>query len=130
MRMSDWSSDVFSSDLLGLDIGAAQRFELMANLFDQRGRGSYVGGPGSIAAGRPATSVKGEGPGDPTRNEARNFTLTYAHRDLLGGSLTLQGFYYDFYALYGGDTFPVRSEERRVGKECVSTCRSRWSPYH
>src|SRR3546814_12604061 len=29
--------------------------------------------------------------------------------------------------------FPVdaeRSEERRVGKECVSTCRSRWSPYH
>src|SRR3546814_20865323 len=28
--------------------------------------------------------------------------------------------------------YPVeeRSEERRVGKECVSTCRSRWSPYH
>src|SRR3546814_12572356 len=24
----------------------------------------------------------------------------------------------------------LRSEERRVGKECVSTCRSRWSPYH
>ena len=24
----------------------------------------------------------------------------------------------------------VRSEERRVGKECVTTCRSRWSPYH
>src|SRR3546814_106566 len=29
----------------------------------------------------------------------------------------------------GGFRF-VRSEERRVGKECVSTCRSRWSPYH
>src|SRR3546814_5057286 len=44
-----------------------------------------------------------------------------------------------------GTTFPIvrpghignetylrhgRSEERRVGKECVSTCRSRWSPYH
>src|SRR3546814_12656109 len=28
----------------------------------------------------------------------------------------------------GGE--PMRSEERRVGKECVSTCRSRWSPYH
>src|SRR3546814_12750492 len=29
------------------------------------------------------------------------------------------------------DRFAVdRSEERRVGKECVSTCRSRWSPYH
>src|SRR3546814_12657285 len=30
---------------------------------------------------------------------------------------------------FEGDTH-VRSEERRVGKECVSTCRSRWSPYH
>src|SRR3546814_13993834 len=29
----------------------------------------------------------------------------------------------------GGPLTP-RSEERRVGKECVSTCRSRWSPYH
>src|SRR3546814_15680689 len=30
-----------------------------------------------------------------------------------------------------GDGRPAdRSEERRVGKECVSTCRSRWSPYH
>src|SRR3546814_17457342 len=34
-------------------------------------------------------------------------------------------FYIDRYALTTG-----RSEERRVGKECVSTCRSRWSPYH
>src|SRR3546814_11391088 len=29
-----------------------------------------------------------------------------------------------------GKLFGERSEERRVGKECVSTCRSRWSPYH
>src|SRR3546814_17990891 len=49
------------------------------------------------------------------------------------------------YRTYGGgdalDVFPecrelglseqmTRSEERRVGKECVRTCRSRWSPYH
>src|SRR3546814_15292899 len=27
-------------------------------------------------------------------------------------------------------TFSDRSEERRVGKECVRTCRSRWAPYH
>src|SRR3546814_16444014 len=34
---------------------------------------------------------------------------------------------------YGGRAVELdlaRSEERRVGKECVSTCRSRWSPYH
>src|SRR3546814_6395502 len=29
-----------------------------------------------------------------------------------------------------GGVVHARSEERRVGKECVSTCRSRWSPYH
>src|SRR3546814_16084819 len=34
---------------------------------------------------------------------------------------------YDEAIVAPGDT--VRSEERRVGKECVSTCRSRWSPY-
>src|SRR3546814_14842121 len=31
---------------------------------------------------------------------------------------------------YRGFPKSIRSEERRVGKECVSTCRSRWSPYH
>src|SRR3546814_14596460 len=31
---------------------------------------------------------------------------------------------------YIGPSGFKRSEERRVGKECVSTCRSRWSPYH
>src|SRR3546814_13236876 len=30
----------------------------------------------------------------------------------------------------GSDPKAGRSEERRVGKECVSPCRSRWSPYH
>src|SRR3546814_5818220 len=32
--------------------------------------------------------------------------------------------------VYAQADVEVRSEERRVGKECVSTCRSRWSPYH
>src|SRR3546814_19230153 len=30
----------------------------------------------------------------------------------------------------GGKEALLRSEKRRIGKECVSTCRSRWSPYH
>ena len=44
---------------------------------------------------------------------------------------------YDFTTEHGGipaplnyDGFPKRSEERRVGKECLRLCRSRWSPYH
>src|SRR3546814_7156430 len=32
--------------------------------------------------------------------------------------------------LYSSPSCSARSEERRVGKECVSTCRSRWSPNH
>src|SRR3546814_20276860 len=32
--------------------------------------------------------------------------------------------------IHPASTTHSRSEERRVGKECVSTCRSRWSPYH
>ena len=31
---------------------------------------------------------------------------------------------------YHGWAYSLRSEERRVGKECSRTCRSRWSPYH
>ena len=31
---------------------------------------------------------------------------------------------------YAASTEPLRSEERRVGKECLRLCRSRWSPYH
>src|SRR3546814_18235629 len=36
----------------------------------------------------------------------------------------------DLLSLENRAEFETRSEERRVGKECVSTCRSRWSPYH
>src|SRR3546814_11757572 len=45
-------------------------------------------------------------------------------KSLRGGTLVLA-------PLYGADgqIYAMRSEERRVGKECVSTCRSRWSPY-
>ena len=36
--------------------------------------------------------------------------------------------------IFNGEIYPcgrfTRSEERRVGKECASMCRSRWSPYH
>src|SRR3546814_5654813 len=53
-----------------------------------------------------------------TAGSARSARQLQEH---LGGALRLHG-----------DEREVRcrSEERRVGKECVSTCRSRWSPYH
>lgn len=92
---------------VGYALDSDQRIELMANLFKLEGDGDYEAVPGNALAGIPATSIKGDPSGDPTRNDAKNFAATYRHGDLLGGTLSLQGFYYDFYALYGGDTFPV-----------------------
>src|SRR3546814_19442891 len=44
------------------------------------------------------------------------------------GDLIQQGVTHNDFSVTGA--ILARSEERRVGKECVSTCRSRWSPYH
>src|SRR3546814_18292139 len=49
-----------------------------------------------------------------------------------GRTITLKVKFADFRQMTRAHSFSVavRSEERRVGKECVSTCRSRWAPYH
>src|SRR3546814_1928243 len=81
MRISDWSSDVCSSDL---DRQARRGTKQQPSDHRQRHcRGSGTGQHGLMVALRPQRDVEQD-----------------------------------------------RSEERRVGKECVSTCRSRWSPYH
>src|SRR3546814_3108647 len=79
MRISDWSSDVCSSDL-----------DLHVNILQGK------------------------------RNICK-----FEGRAMLGDSLATEC---QFTAMIADP--PARSEERRVGKECVSTCRSRWSPYH
>ena len=52
--------------------------------------------------------------------------------DFFGGGFGINDIFDSFFG--GGasarETVEVRSEERRVGKECASMCRSRWSPYH
>src|SRR3546814_3755684 len=82
LRISDWSSDVCSSELQESLIAYEAGFK------------------GTLA--------------DRTRQvNGAIFHYDYRQKQFLGKVLD-----------------PVRSEERRVGKECVSTCRSRWSPYH
>src|SRR3546814_20233351 len=78
MRISDWSSDVCSSDLL------------LQRRVDQKGGG------------------------DQPLRARRLQPLGLAVED----------------ARIGVEARQISSEERRVGQECVSTCRSRWSPYH
>src|SRR3546814_12577876 len=61
--------------------------------------------------------------------ELRLHRLTALGRDEIAGELReLATSIGDLLEILGDRA--KRSEERRVGKECVSTCRSRWSPYH
>src|SRR3546814_6197335 len=112
MRISDWSSDVCSSDL----VGAVAR---------RRPGTQGEGAPEVVEIAkhrrrldRPALDG-GEAGG---RHQFRE-TLARAERKApVLGQVPRRG-------VEGGRGGPERrSEERRVGKECVSTCRSRWSP--
>src|SRR3546814_14967078 len=102
MRISDWSSDVCSSDL----VPAVQR----CRRGDDRDRIDVLKPGQSRHARRPAVSRPAECP------VLFQSGLGYFSAD---GLIAVQR-----------SVAPSRSEERRVGKECVSTCRSRWSPYH
>ena len=91
----------------GFEPAPGQRIEGTVNFFEVTGEGDYATVLGDRDAGVPATSAPGTPAGDPTFTEAFNAALSYSHDSLLGGDLTLQGYYFDIYALYGGDTFPV-----------------------
>src|SRR3546814_4311515 len=109
MRISDWSSDVCSSDL-------------------------YIAQPPlyKLKSGKQETYVKDD-------HELNEWLIGSAldNASLLTGAVavpneTLVPLSHE-YAAVGEIIDRIgrrRSEERRVGKECVSTCRSRWSPYH
>src|SRR3546814_11070947 len=102
MRISDWSSDVCSSDLITLEMAPLEirhrsvrpisAKHAQASRFLQQSPLVYVFGHGQFI-------------------QAAHAIVADAHLDDRG---TMLGFW-------------RRSEERRVGKECVSTCRSRWS---
>src|SRR3546814_15240836 len=105
MRISDWSSDVCSSDL---EMAARSGSIMFAD--NQRNAGSGTGNDDDRGASTGAGA--GDGQQQPTRPPEENEP----------GRQNLQGRTEDF--------IQTRSEERRGGKECVSTCRSRWSRYH
>src|SRR3546814_16776424 len=95
MRISDWSSDVCSSDLPAADAAVEKGAARLAM--------AHV-----VEAHEAAAARHGHG----------------LQRQRLGaGHVGLE-------AAAEQDAGLARSEERRVGKEGVSTCRSRWSPYH
>src|SRR3546814_8327597 len=98
MRISDWSSDVCSSDLVAFH-------EAAVSAACQDVRGWTLIHTNTLRPDLLAMTNIWESPGEET-------TFVAAAK----GAPEAIG--------------RLRSEERRVGKECVSTCRSRWSPYH
>src|SRR3546814_20753343 len=100
MRFSDWSSDVCSSDLVRIfaDVSPLQMREFMLDSTV----GFYRRGEVVFEKGEPGSSL---------------FAIAEGHAEV---------------EVAPGVTVPIeegsRSEERRVGKECVSTCRARWTP--
>src|SRR3546814_19382527 len=104
MRISDWSSDVCSSDLIGDHARADTRLRMLDQLIDarefliERAGGDQAAHPGHLDGKARRTAIgAGNGEDGPRRP---------------------------------GRLGVIRSEERRVGKAGVCTCRSRWSPYH
>src|SRR3546814_12326952 len=99
MRISDWSSDVCSSDLNG-DVGGMLRqigLQLPVSVIGMVGIVTFVQALVRL------TDALSSGVLDRFGHSVAEFSTVISS---------------------------LRSEARRVGKECVSTCRSRWSPYH
>src|SRR3546814_11404890 len=101
MRISDWSSDVCSSDLVGELSDAASALDWVQQIHPEAST-TWVAGY-SFGAWIGIQLLM-------RRPEIKGFISVSPPANM-----------YDF-------TF-LRSEERRVGKECVSPCESRWAPY-
>src|SRR3546814_19633265 len=136
MRISDWSSDVCSSDLrwgggvFPFRGGAEPKTQIYVRLRDEVpvGEAQLIALADSIPS--PGLSVL------TTRAQASSLTWTL---ELLGSEYdaSADGWWLMDAEIsaagsgYMSQSAPLwSSEERRVGKECVSTCRSRWLPVH
>src|SRR3546814_16128756 len=106
MRISDWSSDVCSSDLNPAIISSIEVLKdaSATAIYGSRGANGVI----MITTKRGKT-----GKASIWLNQKTNFTTFSDKLD----------YWRDVEKM-------VRSEERRVGKECGRTCRARWSPYH
>src|SRR3546814_18872401 len=100
MRISDWSSDVCSSDLIELERPIRERRPRFEVEPDVERRGGVV---------------RRQVIGEHVAAEAPVVAQYVAQQERI---------------FAGVGAVDARTEERRVGKECVMTCRSRWSPYH
>src|SRR3546814_12431158 len=109
MRISDWSSDVCSSDLRGVTLSANYAYTRAA--YDEY----------KLVSGAAVKQLDCSGSYQPQGATIDLSCAPFLYTPRHQFSVT---------AIYDLPVDANRSEERRVGKECVSTCSSRWSPYH
>src|SRR3546814_5452309 len=126
MRISDWSSDVCSSDLM---IGIRADEQRRVSKIRARGR--------STESSHETMCMPLADAGVTVRDVSAFWQAQPFDLDLLTvNGRTLEGNCDLCFLKPRGQRLalikarPERSEERRVGKGCVSTCRTRWSPYH
>src|SRR3546814_10815790 len=108
MRISDWSSDVCSADL------AAKQSQKPFKQRKQKGNPLPEGNPAAFRTWYVPDGVD-TGPSGHRNADGRGPKKPYGKKP--GGGQGRPG---------AGGNRPFRTEERRVGKECVSTCRTRW----
>src|SRR3546814_11133125 len=114
MRISDWSSDVCSSDLIDA-VGAGEAAIASPQMLESRAVDTDLAC--GVVCGQDALFAV-------TEKTVRYLQIAspQANTCAIGVRYT--------HVLKDDAVHSSRSEERRVGKECVSTCRSRWRPYH
>src|SRR3546814_12469171 len=119
MRISDWSSDVCSSDLTVNPAAPTVAAKAVTTPYNTA---ASIDLSGSITGDGITAVTIGTAPAHGTVSVSGK-TVTYTPSSTYYGPDS-----FTYTATNAGGT--SRSEERRVGKECVSTCRSRWSTYH
>src|SRR3546814_12141842 len=123
MRISDWSSDVCSSDLSSLvnpnDSGNRPEASPLPQV-------KWADSWGAIADD--GHSIAGIVTGFPSKRKAKRGAIDECQKRGGEKCKVLRAFVNQCAAMIAGEG--VRSEERRVGNECVSTGRSRWCPFH
>src|SRR3546814_15512267 len=130
MRISDWSSDVCSSDLKSdAEQGRVRPLPVRAIAGIK-----YFGFIHALQRRRPVDSENDRPTGRANIRPAPPLYMLSRVRDGKHGPQQMLKHAFGLKPVqpqrWKAVTRGHRSEERRVGKECVSTCSSRWSPYH
>ena len=106
---------------VGVDLSDTARFEVIANRFKLEGNNHYVAVDGDRTLGIPATSRRGETPGQPSTGLAEMVSASLTDGNVLGGAFTLQGFYNRTSDTFAGGVLAT-FQDARIAPVCTRSC--------